>query len=181
MRRLAAVAAVVLAVTLVTTAPPLSAATGGPSIAVTASAADDAARASREARVLRRETAALLAGYLTEYDDRFTPAENDELIGYRAAADRTLAGVVVTTKRLQSLLAAGATRSQVLTAGRAAQRAHARARAAAEASYDGARRIMEPRLSLFEGIAAIREYDAMLRRFDDLGDRIDSVVSAARR
>ena len=125
---------------------------------------------------MRRETAALLAGYLTDYGDRFTTAENDELRAYRAEADRTLAGVVVTTKRLQSLVADRAPRSQVLAAGRAAQRAHGRARTAAEASYDGARRIMEPRLSLFEGIAAIREYDAMLGRFDDLGDRIDSVV-----
>lgn len=173
-RALGAVATVMLA--LLASTPATSAAASAPT-AITASAADDAARAGREARVLRRETAALLTGYLTEYGDRFTASENDELRAYRADADRKLAGVVVTTKRLQSLVAARAPRSQVLAAGRAAQRAHARARAAAQTSYDGARRIMEPRLSLFEGIAAIREYDAMLGRFDDLGDRIDGVVA----
>jgi hypothetical protein len=155
--------------------PAAQAATGFPNL-LAAPAADDATTAGREARVLRRETAALLTGYLTDYGDRFTTIENEQLRAYQAEADRTLAGVVVTTKRLQALVADRAPRSQVLAAGRAAQRAHKRARTAAEASYDGARRIMEPRLSLFEGIAAIRDYDAMLGRFDDLGDRIDAVV-----
>jgi hypothetical protein len=157
-------------------APAAAAATRAPTV-LAASAADDAATASREARVLRRQTAALLAGYLTEYGDRFTEAQNEQLRAYRAEADRTLAGVVVTTRRLQGLVTDRAPRSQILAAGRAAQRAHARARTAADASYDGARRIMEPRLSLFEGIAAIRDYDAMLGRFDRLGDRIDAVVA----
>jgi predicted RNase H-like nuclease len=85
--------------------------------------------------------------------------------------------VVVTTRRLQAAVAARAPRSEILAAGRAAQRSHQRARAAAQASYEGARRIMEPRLSLFEGISAIRDYDAMLGRFDDLRDRIDAVVA----
>jgi hypothetical protein len=159
-------------------APASSATAAVPTVAA-ASVQSDATAASREARQLRRETAALLTSYLTQYGDRFTAAENDELRAYRADADRKLAGVVVTTKRLQSLVAARAPRSQVLAAGRAAQRAHERARLAAQSSYDGARRIMEPRLSLFEGFAAIREYDAMLGRFDDLGDRIDAVVATA--
>lgn len=168
---LAALAIVVVAAV----APATATATAAPAV-VTASVASDATSASREARQLRRETAALLTGYLTQYGDRFSTAENDELRAYQSEADRQLASVVVTTKRLQSLVEARAPRSQVLAAGRAAQRAHERARLAAEASYEGARRIMEPRLSLFEGIAAIREYDAMLGRFDDLGARIDSVV-----
>lgn len=160
--------------------PETAAAAGSPAV-VSSSTDSDATSASREARQLRRETAALLTGYLTQYGDRFTTAENDELRAYQSEADRQLASVVVTTKRLQSLVAARAPRSQILTAGRAAQRAHERARLAADASYEGARRIMEPRLSLFEGIAAIREYDAMLGRFDDLGDRIDAVVAGVRR
>jgi hypothetical protein len=177
-RALSAVAALLFA--CVPLAPASSAVTSAPTVA-SVSITSDAASVGRESRVLRRDTATLLTRYLTEYGDRFTTAENDQLRAYRAEADRTLAGVVVTTKRLQALVAAGAPRSQVLPAGRAAQRAHARARAAAGASYDGARRIMEPRLSLLEGIAAIREYDAMLGRFDDLGDDIDAVVEAVRR
>lgn len=166
----------VLVVVAVPLTPGTAAAAGAPTV-VTASVAEDATSASREARQLRRETAALLTGYLTQYGDRFTTAENDELRAYQSDADRQLASVVVTTKRLQSLVAARAPRGKVLAAGRAAQRSHERARLAADASYEGARRIMEPRLSLFEGIAAIREYDAMLGRFDELGARIDSVVA----
>ncbi len=176
-RRLSVVGLVGAALLLgVPVASASSAAVVAPSVA-TATPASDATSASREARLLRRETAALLTNYLTTYGDRFAAEENATLLAYRADADRTLAAVVVTTKRLQSVVAARAPRSQVLAAGRAAQRAHERARRAAQVSYEGARRIMEPRLSLFEGIAAIREYDAMLGRFDDLGDRIDSVVA----
>ena len=176
-RTLGAVATVLL-VALVG-APAVPAAASTPT-AIATSISSDATSASREARGLRRETAALLTGYLTEFGDRFTEAENDQLRAYRAGADRQLAVVVVTTRRLQSAVSAGAPRSEVLAAGRAAQRAHQRARATAQASYEGARRIMEPRLSLFEGISAIRDYDAMLGRFDDLGERIDSVVAEAR-
>lgn len=145
--------------------------------AVVASVLSDATSATREARLLRQETVAMLGRYLVDYGDRFTVSENDQLRAYRATADRQLATVVVTTRRLQAAVAARAPRSEILAAGRAAQRSHQRARAAAQASYEGARRIMEPKLSLFEGISAIRDYDAMLGRFDDLGDSIDSVVA----
>jgi hypothetical protein len=170
---------VAVAALLLVTVPlaPASSATTSPPAVTSVSLTSDATSVGREARDLRRETAALLTGYLTQYGDRFTAAENDQLRAYQAEADRTLAGVVVTTKRLQTLATARAPRSQILSAGRAAQRAHQRARAAAQTSYEGARRIMEPRLSLFEGIGAIRDYDAMLDRFDELGDRIDAVVA----
>ena len=180
--------AAVLVITAAGFAPAASAAVPSPaavtasvhftaSVSVTASALSDATSATREARLLRQETVAMLGRYLADYGDRFTAAENDQLRAYRSTADRQLASVVVTTRRLQAAVAARAPRSEILAAGRAAQRSHERARAAAQASYEGARRIMEPRLSLFEGISAIRDYDAMLGRFDDLRDRIDAVVA----
>jgi hypothetical protein len=153
-----------------------AAAAGAPTT-ITASAARDAASAVREARLLRQETVAMLNRYLADYGDRVTAAENDQLRAYRTTADRQLATVVVTTRRLQSAVAAGAPRAQVLAAGRAAQRSHERARAAAQTSYEAARRIMEPQLSVFEGIGALRDYSAMMARFDGLRDRIDAVVA----
>ena len=159
------------------TAPTASSLSAATAITTPASALGDATRATREARLLRQETVAMLGRYLADYGDRFTTAENDQLRAYQATADRQLASVVVTTRRLQSAVARSAPRTEILAAGRAAQRAHQRARSAAQASYEGARRIMEPRLSLFEGLGAIRDYDAMLGRFDELGDRIDAVVA----
>lgn len=141
---------------------------------------DDAAQAAREARLVRSETRALLTGFLTEFGPRFTAEESERLRGYRATADRQLAGVVVTTRRLQSTVAAGRGRTEVAAAARAAQRAHQRARAAADVTYEAARGILEPRLSLLEGISAIRDYDAMLGRFDRLGERIAAVAATSR-
>jgi hypothetical protein len=170
-----------LAISAPVLAPVASAAVVTPSVVTpsvaTASPLSDATSATREARLLRQQTVAMLGRYLADYGDRFTTEENDQLRAYRSTADRQLAGVVVTTRRLQAAVAAGVPRREILAAGRAAQRSHQRARAAAQASYEGARRIMEPQLSLFEGISAIRDYDAMLGRFDDLGDRIDAVVA----
>jgi hypothetical protein len=178
MPRLARVLGTLVAVVLTAAAfAPAASATVPTPTAVTASVLGDATSATREARLLRQETVAMLGRYLADYGDRFTTAENDQLRAYQSTADRQLAGVVVTTRRLQTAVTAGAPRRDILAAGRAAQRSHQRARAAAQASYEGARRIMEPQLSLFEGISAIRDYDAMLGRFDDLGDRIDAVVA----
>lgn len=173
-RILGAVAAVLI--TALPIAPASSAAAVTPTLTM-ASASRDAASAVREARLLRQETVAMLDRYLADYGNRVSAAANDQLRAYRTSADRQLATVVVTARRLQSAVAVGAPRSEILAAGRAAQRSHARARAAAQTSYEGARRIMEPQLSLFEGIGALRDYNAMLGRFDSLGDRIDAVVA----
>ncbi len=143
-----------------------------------ASPSTDAAAASSEARRLRRQVAALLQGYLDDYGDRFTPAEITELLAYKANADRQLAGVVVTTKRLKRLIAIGAPKATTRSAGRAAQTSWRRARTTADATWEGARRIMEPRLSLFEQIGALRDYNATSGRFDDLGATISAVVKA---
>ena len=140
---------------------------------------DDATRAAREARFVRSETGALLTGFLTEFGERFSADETERLRGYRATADRQLAGVVVTTRRLQSAVSAGRRRAEIVAAAKAAQRSHRRARAAADVTYEAARGILEPRLSLFEGLSAIRDYDAMLGRFDLLGERIAAVATAS--
>lgn len=161
---------------------------GGPSAAAVlhvptstwATPASEASAASREARALRVSTAAMIQRYLDEYGDRFTAAEATRLRSYKATADRNLSPVVVTTRRLASLIEKGAPRATVLTAARAAQRAHARARVVAEDSYRQARAIVEPKLSLFEGLQALGDYDAMITRFDAVGERLDAIVRSYR-
>jgi hypothetical protein len=162
---IAALAIVPVAATAQTTAAPL------PLVAV-ASPVQDANQASAEARSLRRDVASMLQGYLDDYGDRFTGDERQQLVAYRADADRQLAAVVVTTGRLSRALTTGASATERRIAAVAAASTWKRAKRVADASWTSARQIMEPRLSLFEKLGALRDYDAMMGRFDDLGDRI---------
>jgi hypothetical protein len=40
--------------------------------------------------------------------------------------------------------------------------------------------VREPKLSLFEGLQALGDYDAMITRFDALGARLDTIVRSYR-
>ncbi len=170
-----AAALIALAVLLVPVAPSAAFAASGPAI-VTASPASDAATAAREARALRRAVNAMIRDYENTYGDRLTAAEQAQMDLHRAAADRHLASVVVTTRRLSQLASSSASRTRALAAARAAIAAHRRARAAAESSFESVRATLEPRLSLWEGLQALRDYDEMLGRFDDLGDRLNDIA-----
>ena len=176
---LLAAAALAVASLLAPTAPSAAAPLATPAVAG-ASAASDASAAVREARALRREAGALMREYLVAYGDRLSSSERAQMDRHRAAADRHLASVVVTTRRLSQLVGSSASAERLRTAVRAATSAHHRARAAAETSFDAVRTTLEPRLSLWEGLQALRDYDAMMGRFDDLGDRLDDVAGAAR-
>jgi hypothetical protein len=46
---------------------------------------------------------------------------------------------------------------------------------AAEDSFDSARSILEPHMSLIEKIAAMSDYTSLMARFEDLGERIDTL------
>lgn len=168
---------------------PLALVVGGPAsfaVATTAPAssatspASDAVEASGEARALRASTSSMIQRYIDDYGNRLTAAEAARLPEYKAAAQRNLTSVVVTTRRLATLVTQGAPRREVVAAGRAAQRAHARARSVAIESYEQARALLEPKLSWIEGLRALRDYDDMLSRFDAVGDRIDDVVRTYR-
>lgn len=173
-RRWLATALVLAAATVVAT--PASSATGSasPSAAIL-SPSSDARAASSEARALRREVAALLQRYIDEYRDRFTEEEITRLLAYRSDADRQLASVVVTATRLRNSIAGGASRSQVRVNASRALTSWSRAKQTAESSWEDARQIMEPRLSLFEKVGAARDYASMMDRFDDLGDRLTAL------
>ena len=165
-----------IALTLVVGGPTaVAVATTAPVTAVM-SPASDAVEASSEARALRTSTSSMVQRYIDDYSGRLTAAEAVRLPQYKAAAQRNLTSVVVTTRRLATLVTQGAPRREVVAAGRAAQRAHARARSVAIDSYEQARALLEPKLSWIEGLQALRDYDDMLSRFDAVGDRIDDVV-----
>ena len=168
---------------------PLAAVIGGPAsvaLATTAPAtavmspASDAVEVSSEARALRASTSSMIQRYIDDYGGRLTAAEAARLPQYKDTAQRNLTSVVVTTRRLATLVGQGAPRRDVVAAGRAAQRAHARARSVAIESYEQARALLEPKLSWVEGLQALRDYDEMLSRFDDVGARIDGVVRSYR-
>jgi hypothetical protein len=147
-------------------------AVGAPPTVVVRDATSDARAIAAEARALRRDVAALLQGYVDDYRDRFTPDEVATLLSYRDTADRHLATVVATTGRLRTAVATGS--GERLAANRALT-AWARARSAAERSWEAARSIMEPRLSLIEKVGALRDYDTMMDRFDRLGERLRAI------
>ncbi len=173
-----AVAAVVLTALLA----PLSPSVATPTAAAISqeSVTTKAASAAREARALRREAGALIRDYQARYGDRLTTTERERLDLHRATADRQLATVVVTTRRLSQLVASSATPARLRSAARAALSAHRRARVAAETSFEAVRATLEPRLSLWEGLQALRDYDAMIGRFDILGDRLTDISRSLR-
>lgn len=175
--------AAVAAVAALTSLPSASAAVAVPSApaVVVLSPASEAAEVSAEARALRREVAALLQRYIDDYRDRFTEDEIALLQSYRSGADRQLASVVVTTGRLRRSIAGDASVSQVRANASRALTSWSRAKRTAETSWESARQIMEPRLSLFERLGAAGDYSAMMARFDDLGDMIRALDPSAGR
>ena len=149
----------------------------GSTPAVTVVRAATASQTNSEAVALRRDVAATLQRYLTDYGGRFTEAEKRQLIGYKANADRHLAAVVAATQRFALTTTNGSSLATRRAAGKAAQTAWQRAKAASDATFESARRIMEPKLSVFERLQALRDYDDMNDRFDALGTHINEAVS----
>jgi hypothetical protein len=155
----------------------------GPSTAVpaarhataSASALGEAKGISRDARALRLAVAEILGDYLTTYGDRFDGPETTQLSAYKAAADRQLALVVLAANRLRTVVADGGTPAAIRAATLAARTTQKRARATAETSFQRARVIVEPKLSLFEGLQALSDYQRMMDRFTALAERTDAV------
>jgi hypothetical protein len=171
-RRLVAAVAVAMLTAVAAPIPAASAAVPAANIVAVMSPASDAVAASSEARALRREVASLLQRYIDQYRDRFSEDEVAQLQSYRSTADRQLATVVVTTNRLRNSITGDGSVAQVRANVAKAVTSWSRAKKTAETSWESARQIMEPRLSLFEKIGAANDYNAMMDRFDDLGDRI---------
>lgn len=146
------------------------------SSSVASSPLTEATAASSDARQLRRDVASSLGKYLTTYGDRFTSRETTKLEELKARADRQLGFVVLATNRLRWSIANRSSRAQIAAAGTAAQTTPKRARATAEASFDQARAIVEPKLSVIERIRALSDYNSMMDRFDALGDQLAAIT-----
>lgn len=162
----------------VLTAPPSSAVTTS-STAVAGAVVSTATRPSDAAATLRTDVARMLQDYIAGYGDRFTQAEKKQLQTYRTDADRQLAAVVVATRRLEQVTAAGSSLAVRRARAAAAQSAWRRAKSMADSSFASAREILEPRLSLIERLSAARDYGTMMGRFDDLGAQIDDAAARA--
>ena len=150
----------------------------GSNTATVVALAATATQTSTEAVALRRDVAATLQRYLTDYGSRFTETEKRQLLGYKANADRHLAAVVAATQRFAQSTTNGSSLATRRAAGKAAQTAWQRAKAASVSTFESARRIMEPRLSVFERLQALRDYNDMNARFDALGTHINEAVAA---
>jgi hypothetical protein len=139
------------------------------------SPASDAASASKEAVRLRADVSAMLKKYTDQYDDRFTASELATLDALRVEADRKLIAVVNTSGALKNLTAHRGSTAQVRSAADRAIGAWTRGKAAAETSWSKASAIMEPKLGLFEKLGALNDYNAMMDRFDALGDHLKAL------
>lgn len=142
------------------------------SMSAPTSVVTDAQSARQQAIALRKDVSSLLTTYTGEYADRFTAAELAQLNGYRDDADRQLASVVVTTSRLARVAGKRGSQRSLSQAQSSAWRSWTRAKQAAETSWDSARTIMEPKLGLLERLSALSDYNAMMARFDRLGDTL---------
>lgn len=145
-----------------------------PAARVDTSARAEAAEIADEATTLSRDIARTLDGYARGYRGRLTKQEQRVLDGYVTQANRRMDDVVRETARLQRAARGGSLAAAELARSRS-QTAWARAQMAAEDSFDSARAILEPHMSLGEKIEALADYTSLMGRFEDLGERIDTL------
>lgn len=150
-----------------------------PASAAPAPAAEEGREIATLAKELRADVLATVTAYRALIDARLEPAERRLLRASFAKADRQLTTVVRETTRLQDALSRPATTSssaRIRSAQARAQAAWARAQMSAEESFTAVRERLEPQLTLIEKLRALNDYSALLARFEDLGERIDTVT-----
>lgn len=134
----------------------------------------EASEIADEAAALRRDVARAMSGYARTFRTSLTREEQRTLDGYIATANGRLDDVVQETSRLERATR-GRSVAQAELAQARSQAAWARAQQAAEESFDSARAILEPHMSLIQKIEALSDYTALMQRFEDLGERIDTL------
>ena len=138
-------------------------------------ATKDVTKIRTDAINLRAQVQALLQGYLDKYGDRFNSSELAQLKALQTNADRQMVGVIAAINTLRTAIAQKKSASAVAKAKTAAITAWSNAKKNAEASWTTARGIMEPKLSLFEKLGPLNDYNAMMDQFDALGAAISSL------
>lgn len=130
-----------------------------------------------EARALQRTVISTLGQYERTYGASLPASDRRLLASLVDDADRALADVVTQTDRWARAVARGpASRAEAQRA--RAQASWARAQIEAESSLEQARTILEPGMSFMEKLAALGDYTALMDRFEDLGERIDTFDAA---
>lgn len=167
--------AVVATIGLSTPATVILAAAPAVAAPVDAATRAEVADIADEARSLRRDVSRTMQDYARTYRSELTASEKRLLDSFVTTADRRLGDVVRETGRLESTVSRSRSLTQVEQAQSRSQSAWARAQMAAEESFDSARGILEPHMSLGDKIEALADYTTLMRRFEDLGERIDTL------
>lgn len=156
------------------TLPPALTPDSAPIARVDTSARARASEIADEASALRRDVARTMDGYARSFRGSLTKEEQRVLDGYVAQANRRMDDVVRETGRLERAARGGNLAAAELARSRS-QAAWARAQMASEESFDSARSILEPHMSLGDKIEALADYTSLMNRFEDLGERIDTL------
>ena len=162
------------AVTVMATTSQVHVALSAPST-LALDAAKDVTKVRTDSVNLRAQVKALLQGYLDKYGDRFNAGELLQLKALQASADKQMVGVIAAVNTLRTAIIQKKSASAVAKAKTAATTAWSNAKKNAETSWGTARGIMEPKLSLFEKIGPLNDYNSMMGKFDDLGAAIAAV------
>ncbi len=156
------------------TLPPTLTPDSGPIARVNTSARAEASEIADEANVLQRDVARTMDGYARSFRGSLTKEEQRVLGEYVTQANRRMDDVVRETGRLERAARGGSLAATELARSRS-QAAWARAQMASEESFDSARSILEPHMSLGDRIEALADYTFLMNRFEDLGERIDTL------
>ena len=159
---------------------PASASASAPSAVVLAgvnSASATGARNIAKAVVaFRTDMNAVLASYVTDYGNRLSESELANAKALIAQADASVNGVQAATARTSNLASSGASKMQVLSASRAAEKAFTKSHEQALAALNQITPILQPKLGLFEALGAKRDADSRLSKFSDLGVKISALT-----
>jgi hypothetical protein len=134
------------------------------------------AAASAAVSAFQQEMTTALNGYLATYGDRLSPGEQAEVTRLITRVDGQLAALHARTETTARLAATHAPAAKQRAAARRAAQAYDAAHAQAMADLERMLPILQPKLSLFEGLRAKRDVDRVLGDFEDLGTRIHAVA-----
>lgn len=121
---------------------------------------------TEDARALRDSVVQLTQDYERDFRDRVTPTERDELMSMGIQARREMNRLVGAIRTAE--------RTDRVADWRTARTLHAAALTTAEARFERAAAILQPRLSLGEQLTAYADYSRTLRQFERLGQQIPS-------
>lgn len=123
-----------------------------------------AATLTEDARSLRNSIVTLTTDYEQDFGDRVSPEERTELAAMGAQARQDIGALVSALRKAE--------RTKSSTDWRRARALHTAALTSAQARFDRAASLLQPRLTLREQIQAYSDYTNTLREFERLGQRI---------